>query len=258
MELNISNLQTFFKSTGAKDHPFFWINGAENIIPNLIECIDLIGYVPLVKNIEIYENSKEEELKNIFEKHGSDKYIHGYYKFYSNVLADRSDIDILEIGIGTKNPSIPSTMFFYKQDKNFDSTPGSSLRALREFVKGSHIYGADVDRDCLFEEENIKTMYVDQLNRNSLDTLFSGDKDSFDFIIIDGLHHITADLNSILSLIKRMKMGSTLVVEDIAIFDNWKVVDFILSKMKGFSTYFIKDNDNYLYVINRTHPSPST
>ena len=142
-------------------------------------------------------------------------------------------------------------MFFYKEEQNFDSTPGSSLRAFRDFVKGSKVYGADIDEEILFEEENIKTSKVDQLVKSEIDNLFSDV--SFDFVVIDGLHHITSDVNSILSLINRMKKGSKLIIEDITIFDNWKVVDFILSKVDGLTTEFIVDNDSnvYIYVLSK-------
>ncbi|MHA2030457.1 MAG: hypothetical protein ACW99Q_13785 [Candidatus Kariarchaeaceae archaeon] len=250
MELNIYNLSKNFKTTGAKDHPYFWINGAENFIPNMLECIKLTDYTPTVRHINEFENDNEESLKQLFVKYGSDKFIHPYYKYYSNVLASKSNIHILEIGIGTKNPDIASTMYFYKQEKNFDSTPGGSLRAFRDFVKGSTVYGADIDEEILFEEENITTSKVDQLNIDDLDALFPGV--SFDFIVIDGLHHITADVQSILSLLSRMKKGSTLIVEDINIFDNWKVVDFILSRVEGLTTEFIMDDDNtYLYTLSK-------
>lgn len=251
MELNIGNLSNNYKSTGAKDHPFFWINGAEHFIPNMLECIKLTDYSPIIKRYDDFTNDREEELKELFIKHGSDKYINPYYKYYSNVLSSQSDINILEIGMGTKNPEIPSTMYFYKEEQNFDSTPGSSLRAFRDFVKGSKVYGADIDEEILFEEENIKTAKVDQLVKSEIDNLFTDV--SFDFVVIDGLHHITSDVNSILSLINRMKKGSKLIIEDITIFDNWKIVDFILSKVDGLTTEFIVDNDSnvYIYVLSK-------
>lgn len=251
MELNIGNLSQNYKSTGAKDHPYFWINGAENFIPNMLECIKLTDYSPTIKRYDDFTNDREEELKNLFINYGSDKYINPYYKYYSNVLSSQSDINILEIGMGTKNPQIPSTMYFYKEEKNFDSTPGSSLRAFRDFVKGSKVYGADIDEEILFEEDNIKTSKVDQLVKSEIDNLFTDI--SFDFVVIDGLHHITSDVNSILSLINRMKKGSKLIIEDITIFDNWKIVDFILSKVDGLTTEFIVDNDSnvYIYVLSK-------
>jgi|TARA_B110000977_G_C10919175_1_gene432385 ubiquinone/menaquinone biosynthesis C-methylase UbiE len=251
MELNIGNLQKNFKSTGAKDHPYFWINGAENFIPNMLECIKLTNYSPIVKKFDDFDNEHMESLKELFIKYGSDKFINPYYKYYSNVLSDKKDINILEIGMGTKDPTIASTMYFYKQDRDFDSTPGSSLRAFRDFVKGSSVYGADIDEKILFEEENIKTAKVDQLVKSEVDQLFPDT--SFDFIVIDGLHHITSDVNSILSLIDRMNIGSKLIIEDITIFDNWKIVDFILSRIEGITTEFIVDNDSivYIYVISK-------
>jgi ubiquinone/menaquinone biosynthesis C-methylase UbiE len=251
MELNIGNLQKNFRSTGAKDHPQFWINGAENFIPNMLECIRLTNYSPIVKKFDDFDNEHMDSLKELFIKYGSDKFINPYYKYYSKVLSDKKDINILEIGMGTKDPTIPSTMYFYKQDRDFDSTPGSSLRAFRDFVKGSNVYGADIDEKIRFEEENIKTAKVDQLIKGEIDQLFPDT--SFDFIVIDGLHHITSDVNSILSLIDRMNTGSKLIIEDITIFDNWKIVDFILSRIEGITTEFIVDNDSivYIYVISK-------
>ena len=142
-------------------------------------------------------------------------------------------------------------MYFYKQDENFDSTPGSSLRAFRDFVPGSMVYGADVDEKILFQEDRIKTAKVDQLVKSELDDLFKGVK--FDFAVIDGLHHLTSDVNSVLSLLDRMNPGSKLVVEDITIFDNWKVIDFILSRVEGITTEFVTDDENkvYIYVISK-------
>jgi len=250
-ELNVYKLSTNFKSTGAKDHPYFWIEGASDFIPNMLECIAFTDYSPTIKKYSEFENDHEDELKELFIKHGSDKFIHPYYKYYSNVLSSMSDINILEIGMGTKNPNIASTMFFYKQDCGFDSTPGSSLRAFRDFVKGSKVYGADIDEEILFEEENIKTAKVDQLVKSELDELF---KDvTFDFVVIDGLHHITADVNSIISLINRMNIGSKIIIEDISILDNWKVVDFILSRIEGITTEFITDDQEmvYMYVLTK-------
>ena len=50
-----------------------------------------------------------------------------------------------------------------------------------------------------------------------------------------------------------MNPGSKLVVEDITIFDNWKVIDFILSKVEGITTEFVTDDENkvYIYVISK-------
>ena len=77
-ELSIYPLQKYYKSTGAKDHPFFWVNGASNLIPNLTQCINLTGFKSNIKDIETFENENQNMLKDLFIKHGSDKFIHSY------------------------------------------------------------------------------------------------------------------------------------------------------------------------------------
>jgi hypothetical protein len=250
-ELNLSNVGKYFKSTGAKDHPYFWIEGAGSFIPNMLECITFTDYSPTVKKYSEFENDHEDELKELFIKHGSDKFINPYYKYYSNVLSSKSDINILEIGMGTKNPNIASTMFFYKQEQGFDSTPGSSLRAFRDFVKGSKVYGADIDEEILFEEENIKTAKVDQLVKSELDDLFKGV--TFDFAVIDVSHHLQAVAPFPISLTNRMTWVSKLVKGNITMLENWKVVDFILSRIEGITTEFVTDDEEkvYIYVLSK-------
>jgi hypothetical protein len=247
MNLDIGTLIKNFKSTGAKDHPFFWINGASNLVDNLNKLIDFTDYTPKIHTIDYFENPRSNEIKELFKKNGSDKFIHDYYIYYSNILSDVKNIDLLEIGLGTKNPDLPSTMYFYKQDANFDSTPCSCLRSFKQFLNDeSNIYGADIDKDILINEDNIHTQYVDQLNTQTIKDLFPDKK--FDVIIIDGLHHITADVNSIICLVHRMKGDGQIIIEDIDIFDNWRVVDFILSQK--FKTFFIKDvTGQYMYII---------
>lgn len=250
MNLDIGGLVKNFKSTGAKDSPVFWIHGASNFVDNLNECIKMTDYKPRIIESIHFENDRSQELKNIFKEERSDKFIHDYYIYYSNVLSEMNNINLLEIGLGTKNPSIPSTMYFYLQDMNFNSTPCSSIRSFKRFLNDdSVIYGADIDKEILIDEPGIKCEFVDQLDVDTIKRLFI-DK-TFDFVIIDGLHHISSDLNSIIHLIDRVNSGGYFVIEDIAILDNWIVVDFILSKNKKFSeTFFVKTaREQFMYVI---------
>lgn len=251
-QISLVGLAKYFRSTGAKDHASFWIEGASNIVDNFLECLSMTQYRTTMRHISEFTSAREEEIRALFQKHGSDKFIHKYYKFYAHALEDKSNIDILEFGLGTKNPTIASTMFFYKQDADFDSTPGSSLRAFRDFVEGSRVFGVDIDADILFEEERIKTQRVDQLQRSTVDALFPGQE--FDFVVIDGLHQITADINSVLSTFPRVRSGGTIVVEDVCILENWKIVDFMLRQNTDVAnTFFIEDDntDTHLYVIEK-------
>jgi hypothetical protein len=89
---------------------------------------------------------------------------------------------VFECGLGTNNPDFPESMLSNGQ-------PGTSLRAWRDFFPNSEIFGADIDRGVLFDEDRIRTYYVDQLDPDAIASMWSsigvGD---FDLIVDDGLH----------------------------------------------------------------------
>ena len=101
---------------------------------------------------------------------------------------------ILEIGLGTDNVNLLSNM-------GINGKPGASLRAFRDFFKNSKIYGADIDKNILFDDLKIKTSYVDQTSEISIRKLFKKFGSNFDLIIDDGMHSPSANLNLILSSI---------------------------------------------------------
>jgi len=247
--INIGPLHKNFLSSGAKDHPNFWIHGASNFIPNMMKFIELV-HVPKLVDISEFANDNSETVKNLIMKHGSDKHFHGYHVLYSYILQPDKELNILEIGMGTRNPEIPSTMYFYEQDKQFINTPGGSLRFFKEYCPLSSIHGADIDRDILFTEDRIQTSHVDQLDIDSLKSLF-GDK-MFDIIVDDGLHHISSNMNTLLEALSHINVDGYIVIEDIIITDNWHVVDFAVSRIPGFQTQLINLNTgSYIYLIKR-------
>ena len=50
--------------------------------------------------------------------------------------------------------------------------PGVSLRVWIDYFFNAKIYGGDIDKEILFEEERSKTFYVDQLNSNSIKSMW--------------------------------------------------------------------------------------
>lgn len=187
----------------------------------ILVAISLIG--PKTEE-EVQKNSpnnpRENTLANLFTEYGSDKAImHDYWKLYEPELDSISseNIRILEIGLGTNNPNIPSNM-----GGNF--VPCGSLRAFRKFLKDAEIYGADIDKDILISEERIKTCWVDQLNQRSFkDILEMIDYKGLDMVIVDGLHQPYADLVSVLRTLPYLKKRGTFFVEDI---ENSRIVRF--------------------------------
>jgi hypothetical protein len=146
----------------------------------------------------VMERSAAEHLKALLDQYGSDKATkHNYHSVYGAILSRiRSVGSLLEIGIGTNNEELVSNM-------SSMGTPGSSLRAFRDYLPGSKIYGADIDRQVLFQEERIRTFFVDQTDLTSFRGLEA--LGNFDLIIDDGLHTPNANLAVLLFGIRSLK-----------------------------------------------------
>jgi hypothetical protein len=92
---------------------FFWINGASNYISQVNNILD---HKIKIKDISLYKNDNIEKLNELFKTNGSDKMLLGYHKFYGHIINEESKINLLEIGLGTLDPSFASTMAFYKEE----------------------------------------------------------------------------------------------------------------------------------------------
>lgn len=167
------------------------------------------------------------ELGQLFEKFGSDKGRSGYHFLYAGLLggllgsSSRKPIYILEIGIGSQNPKAVSTMAWAA------SISGGSLRAFAALSGRIELLGLDNDKESLFSEDRIVTRFVDQLQPMTFDEALLGYEDiAFDLIIDDGLHFITANLNSVHALLPRLAAGGHMVVEDVPLRSKpmWEVV----------------------------------
>ena len=117
---------------------------------------------------------------------------------------------IFELGLGTNNPKLSSTM-------GVNGRPGASLRGWRELFPHALVYGADIDRDILFEEDRIKTFYCDQLDSVAIRDLWSQAvlQGGMDIIIEDGLHTFEANTSFLDGSLERLRPGGFYVIEDI-------------------------------------------
>ena len=79
------------------------------------------------------------------------------------------------------------------------------------------MYGADIDREILFQEDRIKTFYCDQLDSSSIRELWSQPdlKASLDIIIEDGLHTFEANVSFLEESLDHLRPGGIYVCEDI-------------------------------------------
>jgi tetratricopeptide (TPR) repeat protein len=157
-----------------------------------------------------HKQASAKKLKGLFDAYGSDKASqHAYHYLYGSLFDHTGRVtSVLEIGLGTSNIYLPSNM-------GENGRPGASLRAFRDYFANANIYGADIDRQILFEENRIKTFYVDQTDRQSLEALGNATDSAFDLIIDDGLHAPDANLAVLNFGIGKLKPGGWLVIEDI-------------------------------------------
>ena len=181
--------------------------------------------------------STNNELTELMNNYGSDKgnkdNHHNYSKFYSELFFNnRKKIkNFLEIGLGTNDVSMASNM-------GKEGSPLASLRAWRDFFENANIYGADIDKKILKNENKIKTFYVDQTNPQTIRTMFENiGVEKFDIILEDGLHEYEANICFFENAIKYLSDGGVYIIEDV----------YFKDKIK-FKNYFEKEKFNYSIV----------
>jgi SAM-dependent methyltransferase len=183
-------------------------------------------------------------------RHGSDKGrgIHNYTKFYNYIFSGskEKELNIFEVGLGTDNTTIESNM-------GAGYNVGASLYGWEEYFTNSKIYGADVDKNILFNRGRITTYFVDQLDTNSIKSLLDNTlKDiDFDIIIDDGLHKFEANNNFLHNSIHKLKKGGVYIIED--------VYEEIINKFKPLLTdeFFQKNNLKTGRIFQLPHPTNS-
>jgi len=199
------------------------------------------------KNMNTFyiSNSKiNTKLKELMDYYGSDKggktNHHNFANYYSEIFYNqRHKIkNFLEIGLGTNNVNLASNM-------GRDGKPLASLRAWRDFFKNAQIYGADIDRDILKDEERIKTFYVDQTNPNSIKQLFKDISiNKFDIILEDGLHEFNANICFFENSIEYLEDHGMYIIEDVYYKDQEKFIQYFNKTSYNFSVIDIFHDKN--------------
>ncbi len=219
-----------------------FVGMAESAGSTLAEIIDI--------NAIKYEGTslkKYNLLGKLLAERGSGKSTdHDYHKLYATILADPVNIQsVLEIGLGSNNPNVFSNM-------GLGGHPGASLRAFRDFLPKARIYGADIDKDILFQEERIKTYPVDQLDPAALSKM--GElicEEQFDLIIDDGLHAPDANINTLAFALPKVAPGGWVVVEDIRpeAISVWQLASSLLDN--SFKSYIFMAKGGVLFAAQK-------
>ena len=211
-------------------------------------------------NLINISNSNLSELCEIMNRNLSDKGNgwHNYTKLYNELFKHRrhEKLNILEIGIGSIDPSIPSNMTGGELGLHYK--PGASVRGWYEYFPNSEIYCCDIDRTILdFEQERIHGFYLDQTNNNVIEDVINNGiiKDiKFDIIIDDGLHFFPVNCNLMTRLINKVKKGGYYIIEDIKHTEyNYRYIDFNILNSKNYQYIRLpndKNNvDNNLFIV---------
>ena len=189
----------------------------------------------------------ERALADGFSRYGSDKASHDYHCVYAALLDKAGDhCAVLEVGLGTNNHAVMSNM-------GRSGHPGASLRAFRDALPGAEVFGADVDRDILFEEERIKTFFVDQTDHATVREL-TASLPELDLVIDDGLHSPDANMAIAWLARSRVKQRGWFVVEDIPEYavPLWLLLSEYLAA--DFDAQLVRAANSLMYVGQRRRP----
>jgi len=200
--------------------------------------------------------SKPTPLCYIMKEKGTDKALyqgeskHNYTTFYHAAFKNLKDkpIRLFELGLGTTNPNIAANM-------GSKGTPGASIRGWKEFFPFGEIFGADIDKSILFNEERIKTFFCDQTNSEAIKQMWQLPelKQEFDIILDDGLHQYEANLNFFENSYHKFKVGGIYIIEDVvntelAIWE--KTITNGRSKYLNYKFTLLKVPNEFNYIDN--------
>lgn len=235
-----------------KDRSRLTIQTINQIFPFLSSFISSVAQRSLqITPITEFPKSNEElasvaALGKMFNAYGSDKAKnHNYHYVYGVILKDAFNIrSMLEIGMGTNNTDVVSNM-------TSEGKPGASLRAFRDYLCHAQIYGADVDRRILFEENRIKTFYVDQTNPESFLDLRNSLPSDLDLIIDDGLHSPNANVATLQFALTKVKVGGWVVIEDIGLnaLPVWEVIAALLPP--HLEAHLFRANTSLVFAVKK-------
>ena len=195
----------------------------------------------------------DKSLTDLMNYYGSDKggfnKDHNFSDYYSTIFFDKKESvkNILEIGLGTNNIKVPSNM-------GLQGKPLASLRAWKDYFVNANVYGADIDKEILKNEDRIKTFYVDQTNAISISELYKNIGNvNFDIIIDDGLHEYNANICLFENSFKYLSKQGIYIIDDVFFKDKKKFFEYFQSRNYNFSIIdiFHKNNisNNCLVII---------
>lgn len=175
---------------------------SQKTIPN-IECVIKDKY-------EIMDNNRELTLTEIMNEEGSDKGKgrHDYTKKYEELFNPMKDLitNFCEIGLGSTNPNIKSNM-------GTKGIPLASVKGWKRYFTNAIIYGGDIDKEILKNEDRLYCNVIDMTDKESILSFWNNYAFKMDIILDDGLHEY--DANVTLFENSSYKFNHYYIIEDI-------------------------------------------
>ncbi len=158
-------------------------------------------------------------LCKIMGDHGSDKghenimaSRHNYTQVYHALFEPvrQGPLRVFELGLGTNNIHVPSNMGPYGR-------PGASLRGWVDYFPNARVFGADIDKDILFQTDRIRTFYCDQTDPKCVRNMWKHPDllEPFHIIVEDGLHTMDANVCFFENSVHKLHRGGCYIIEDI-------------------------------------------
>ena len=212
-----------------------------------------------------YDHSDSNPLAVLCDYYGSDKggllsnelnfvSFHNYTDFYHLLFGSMREHvkNVFECGIGTNNPQLKSSM-------GLKGKPGASLRVWRDYFPNAKIYGVDIDKEIIFQEDRIVTFYCDQTSKESIVRFLENASlapGSLQIIIDDGLHEYQAGISLFQEMKEYISSDGFYIIEDVRKSDKLKYINYFNKFRKQFDCYIVnlhrnsaKLGDNSLIVL---------
>jgi len=167
----------------------------------------------------VFDEKQPTQLCEIMGRNRSDKghihithSAHNYTTFYHSIFKDlvNKKLRVFELGLGTNNTDVPSNM-------GVNGRPGASLYGWSEYFPLANVFGADIDKGCLFTDDRIQTFHCDQTKPDVIKHMW--DElcllENFDIIIEDGYHTFSANVCFLENSIHKLKPNGYYIIEDI-------------------------------------------
>lgn len=193
------------------------------------------------------------DLAELFNKYGSDKDRNGYAQVYHTLFNGKreQEINMLEIGIGSLIPGVPSSMLGYALE---GYKPGGSLRAWRDYFSKGRIIGVDIQLDTQFSDElRIETYISNSTKALEVETLMKRlDNPLFDIILDDGSHHDMDQIATLHNCYSYLKPGGIYIIEDIYPGSKLTTMPALIGAMCNQDPYFFVGLKNNICVIYKS------